>query len=248
MENEEIPSQTSDNTTNTLISQPSKDVLFKYTNMLLSIDVGIRNLGMCLMDGKTIRNWDASGIPPLQDGGIFQSLLKHLRDREWVLQSQHVLIEKQPDKNKTMKSVEHFLHTYFLVHGKTVIVYDARHKIPDVVGPGRAMYIKRKKASVDRCTEFLKEHNPDRLEWFLAQKKKDDLADTVMQALSYTPPQTETAKKKKVTPRKPTPRQTDSRYSKSNLAWIHLHGEKDRRFYKDLSLYYTGLDQLILDL
>jgi len=216
--------------------------------MLLSIDVGIRNLGVCLMHEKKIKHWDATGIPPLQQGGLFQSLLGHLRDRPWVLESTHVLIEKQPDKNRTMKSVEHFLHAYFLIHDKNVQVYDARHKIPDVVGPGRAMYIKRKKASVDRCTEFLREHNPDRLDWFLAQKKKDDLADTVMQALSYTIPQDEPAKKKKVIPRKPTPRQTDSRYSKSNLAWIHLHGEKDRRFYKDLSLYYKDLDQLISDM
>lgn len=216
--------------------------------MLLSIDVGIRNLGVCLMDGKKIKHWDATGIPPLQQGGIFPSLLTHLRDRPWVLESTHVLIEKQPDKNRTMKSVEHFLHTYFLVHDKNVQAYDARHKIPDVVGPGRAMYIKRKKASVDRCTEFLKEHNPERLSWFLAQKKKDDLADTVMQALSFTIPTSEPAPKKKVTPRKPTPRQTDSRYSKSNLAWIHLNGEKDRRFYKDLALYYKDLDQLISDL
>jgi hypothetical protein len=200
------------------------------------------------MHEKKIKHWDATGIPPLQQGGLFRSLLEHLRDRPWVLESTHVLIEKQPDKNRTMKSVEHFLYAYFLTHDKNVQVYDARHKIPDVVGPGRAMYIKRKKASVDRCTEFLREHNPDRLDWFLAQKKKDDLADTVMQALSYTIPQDEPAKKKKVIPRKPTPRQTDSRYSKSNLAWIHLHGEKDRRFYKDLSLYYKDLDQLISDM
>jgi hypothetical protein len=215
--------------------------------MLLSIDVGIRNLGICLMDEKKIKHWDASGIPPKHDDGLYKSLLVHMKDRPWVLDSTHVLVEKQPDKNKTMKSVENFLHAYFLINGKHVEVYDARHKIPDVVGPGREMYRKRKQASVDRCLEFIKDTNPEWVDWFSAQKKKDDLADTVMQALSYSIP-VESPTKKKIHPRKPTTYQSETKYSRSNLAWIHLKGTKDARFYKDLSLYYKDIDDLILDL
>lgn len=218
--------------------------------ILLSIDVGIRNLGMCLIDTETknIRHWDATGIPPQHSSGLFPCLRDHLRSRPWVLDSSKVLIEKQPDKNKTMKSVEHFLHTYFLCNDKTVQIYDARHKIPDVVGPGRAMYIKRKKESVSRCTEFLKETNQNAWhEWFMKQKKKDDLADSVMQALSYFPsvvaPTTE--KKKTNKPRKPTPNQIDSVYSRSNLAWIYLHGKQDARFQKDLKRYYTNISEML---
>ena len=35
--------------------------------MILSIDVGIRNLALCLLDDKNnnlVRNWDVDGIPP----------------------------------------------------------------------------------------------------------------------------------------------------------------------------------------
>lgn len=218
--------------------------------MILSIDVGIRNLGMCLIDENTkkIHQWDATGIPPQSSKGLFVCLRDHLRSKPWVLQCSKVIIEKQPDKNKTMKSVEHFLHSYFLCCDKDVQLYDARFKIPDVVGPGRAMYLKRKRESVIRCAEFLKNSNPDRLEWFNAQKKKDDLADTVMQALSFMSSSTVVASKPKAksNPRKPTQNQTDTRYSRANLAWLYLNGIKDqKRFDKDLKRYYGNIQEML---
>jgi hypothetical protein len=200
---------------------------------------------------KKIKHWDATGIPPQHESGIFVCLRNHFRDRPWVLESSKVLIEKQPDKNRTMKSVENFIHAYFLCNDKDVQIYDARFKIPDVVGPGRAMYLQRKKASVTRCTEFVQEHNPEWSEWFLAQKKKDDLADTVMQALSYSPPESRPlAKEKKKTPRKPTVNQSDTRYSRANLAWLYLHTvppEKKKRFDKDLKRYYKDVQEMLSD-
>lgn len=224
--------------------------------ILLSIDVGIRNLGMCLMDTRTkrIQHWDATGIPPQHESGLFVCLRNHFRDRPWVLESSKVLIEKQPDKNRTMKSVENFIHAYFLCNDKDVQIYDARFKVPDVVGPGRAMYLKRKKVSVTRCTEFLEEYNPEWSQWFLSQKKKDDLADSVMQALSYTdsvaasaPP----ASAKKKTPRKPTVNQTDTRYSRANLAWLYVHGippgAVQKRFDKDIKRYYKDVQEMLTD-
>mgnify|MGYP006280091853 CR=1 FL=1 len=219
--------------------------------MLLSIDVGIRNLGMCLIDPRTkkIHHWDASGIPPQHSSGLYPSLRDHLKARPWVLDSTKILIEKQPDRNKTMKSVEHFLHSYFVIHDKDVQLYDARFKIPDVTGPGRAMYLKRKKESVIRCTDFIKETNGDWYDWFQKQKKKDDLADTVMQALSYiNSNKIEPAPEKKKTPRRPTVNQTETRYSPANLAWLYKNGIPDqKRFDKDLRRYYTNVQEMLND-
>ena len=218
--------------------------------MLLSIDVGIRNLGMCLIDptNKRIHHWDASGIPPKHSDGLYICLKNHLRDRPWVLESTKILIEKQPDRNRTMKSVENFLHAYFVCNDKDVQIYDARFKIPDVVGPGKAMYIKRKKTSVIRCTDFVHEHNKEWEQWFLQQKKKDDLADSVMQALSFIDSAKPLVKKtvKKQTPRKPTPNQRDTKYSKANLAWLYINGIDDKkRFEKDLKKYYRDVDEML---
>jgi len=214
--------------------------------MMLSIDVGIKNLAMCVMDQKKIKYWDVSGVPPMHQDGLFPCMKRHLDERlEFFHDVSKVVIEKQPDKNKGIKSVEHFLHTYFLCHDKEVIIWDARHKIPDVVGPGREQYKLRKKASVDRCRLFLEEENQEWLDQFDKSKKKDDLADTVMQALSFMSIKAETKEPPKSKPRKPTENQTRTKYSKANLAWIiKTNAKQDARFVKDLARYYRNIDEL----
>lgn len=225
-------------------------------NCILSIDVGIKNLGMCLMnmDTKNIIEWDVSGVPPEHADGLFVSLRKHLDDRPWVLTPKVILIEKQPGQNKRMKTVENFLHAYFVIKIplSETIIYDARHKIPDVVGKGKTQYRKRKATSVIRCREFLVETKQN-TDVFDKSKKKDDLADTVMQALSYIDRKPVTKKETppvKLTARKPTESQSETKYSKSNLAWFvknktREENEKDKRFMKDLKRYFTSFDELV---
>lgn len=221
--------------------------------MILSIDVGIRNLAMCLMDGERIVEWEVGGIPPLADEDIYVQMLNYLKERPWVLTCDTVLIEKQPDRNRKIKSVEDFLHAYFVIQEKNTIIYDARHKVPDISGPGKARYRERKQASIDRCLVFIKEKNPSLVQFFTNHKKKDDLADTVMQALSYKPVvQKET---KKLVGRKPTSNQTETRYSKSNLLWLYKNNKHigkgmalDKRFEKDIKLYYSSFDEFLAEL
>jgi len=202
-------------------------------------------------------NWDVSGVPPEHKDGLFVSMRKHLDERPWVLSSNVILIEKQPDRNKKMKMVENFLHAYFVIKcpKSETIIYDAKFKIPDVCGPGKAQYLKRKKVSIERCEAFLN-NNPINSHWlpiFKESKKKDDLADTVMQAISFTKrvePLKKTVKNKKLVARKPNQNQKETRYSKSNLAWIYLNKpececlEKNKRFMKDLKRYYKGIEEL----
>jgi len=213
--------------------------------MLLSIDVGIRNLAMCQLDGRQIRNWEVAGVPPDSDSGLYNQMCDHLNNRPWLMDSTTVLIEKQPDRNKKMKSVENFLHAYFVIKGRNVVIWDAKYKIPDIVGPGKEQYRKRKAASVERCRKFLQDTGQTNwLQHFEASNKKDDLADTVMQALSYQPKAAAETPKKRVA-RKPTPNQMETKYSKANLAWVYKNGKQDRRFFKDLSRYYGSVNELL---
>jgi hypothetical protein len=230
--------------------------------MILSIDVGIKNLAMCLLNetSNLVVEWDVSGVPPQHADGIYVSLRKHLDARPWVLDAKTILIEKQPDRNKKMVSVMHFLHAYFIIKcpDAETIIYDARHKIPDVAGPGRSQYLKRKKVSIERCEEFIRQDDVN-VHWlpvFLKSKKKDDLADTVMQALSFVNrvevKSTKKVKKStKLVPRRPNENQKATKYSKSNLAWIYLNDEKHtqtKRFEKDLKRYYRDLGDLIKEI
>ena len=138
--------------------------------MLLSIDVGIRNLAICAIDELTceIKYWDVGGVPPQHSDGLFLSLRKYLDERPWLLHATTVLIEKQPiGKNKKMASVENFLHAYFVIKcpEADTIIYDARHKVTDCVGAGKEMYKKRKNAAIERCWEFLNEEGDVNRHW-----------------------------------------------------------------------------------
>lgn len=227
-------------------------------SLLLSIDVGIKNLAMCLMDQSNckILQWDVSGVPPQHEDGLFVCMCEHLNNKPWVLEADTVLIEKQPDRNKGMVSVQHFLHAYFVIHKKKTIIYDARHKVPDVVGAGKKMYAKRKKVSIERVHEHLKtnEINANWLELFEKSKKKDDLADTFLQGRSYVERRevgsATGTKKKKISPRKPTTNQTETKYSKSNLLWfMKTMGiekyKKDKRIMKDTKRYFKSAEEVM---
>jgi hypothetical protein len=220
--------------------------------MILSIDCGIKNLAMCLIDPltKKIHQWDVSGVPPKHADGIFPCMVRHLNGKPWVLDATTVLIEKQPDRNRSMKGIENLLHTYFLIKEKDVVIWDARHKIPDHAGAGKSMYAKRKKASIERARAFIAGDGPnqDLIKFFDSHSKKDDLADTVMQALSFIekrPVDDAPKKVKKAAPRKPTENQKNTKYSKANLAWlVKTNAKQDARFKKDLARYYSSVDEL----
>ena len=234
--------------------------------MILSIDVGIKNLAMCLLDedkNNLVVEWDVDGIPPQHKDGVYVSMRDHLDARPWVLNAKTILIEKQPDRNKKMVSVMHFLYAYFIIKcpKAETILYDARHKIPDVAGPGKAQYNKRKKVSIERCEDFIRSNsvNSHWINTFVKSKKKDDLADTVMQALSFVNrreviPASQKKKSTKLVARRPNENQKATKYSKSNLAWIYLNKvecevlENNKRFMKDLKRYYRDLSELIKDI
>lgn len=223
--------------------------------MIISIDPGLKNLAICRIDERNnrIHEWEVSGIPPEHDNGIYVSLRDHLDKRPWVLEAETVLIEKQPDKNKKMVSIMNFLNAYFIIKNPKAetIIYDARHKIPDISGSGKRQYRKRKNASVERCDEFINKNeiNNEHVEMFSKSKKKDDLADTVMQALSFINRiETTKPKYKKLVARKPNENQKNTKYSKSNLAWIYKNTKNpqdDKRFMRDLKRYYNSVDELV---
>jgi Poxvirus A22 protein len=246
--------RTGGSTTNTTLKKVGSISLM----VLLSIDVGIKNLALCAIEEKTseVVHWDVSGVPPRHADGLFASLRNHLDEMPWVLEATTVLIEKQPGMNKTMKAVENFLHAYFVIKSPRAetIIYDARHKVPDVVGTGKTKYRERKNASIVRCREFLEKSDVNRhwLDTFTKSKKKDDLSDTVLQALSYINRRIVSApvkKQKKLVARKPNENQKNTKYSIPNLVWMvknHTREEleKDARFMKDLRRYYKNLDEL----
>jgi hypothetical protein len=231
--------------------------------MLLSIDVGTRNLGICLLDDdKNIVQWEVSSIPKFHTDGFCQTVVKHLNDRTWIKDATTTLIEKQPPKNKAMKRMEAYLELYCIMSGcPTVICYNAVNKVPDCPGKSRKAYVQRKKVGIERAHKYINVTQQQDQKWidmFNDSGKKDDLADSLLQGLSYDP--TSVVKKKepkntKVTPRRPTENQTRTKYSKSNLLFLFkrdLNGDlealkekvrKKKRWMRDVQRYYHNLDE-----
>lgn len=199
--------------------------------MLVSIDVGRRNMSYCVLDntpeGIKIVHWEVFELLNATHDTICKILFEALEERKekWA-DSDTVLIERQ--MKKSMMLLAAYMEMYFNSIGKRTIMYSACYKLAGVLGnaQGRDKYAARKKASVVETTKFLKEHpqRPELMEMFRNTKKLDDLCDAFLQGRSYiiSPPKRYIEKKpKEVKCRKPTAKQEKSqKYSKHNLKYL----------------------------
>lgn len=204
---------------------------------ILSFDVGIKNLAYCIFDSQSqkIQNWNIIDITAKKNDNACAHMVNLLDKYPELLQCDLVLIEKQPSRNNKMRIVEGLLNAYFVIKGITskesditqVIVYSAKHKLGKDTFRGKSNYTQRKKLGVFRSEAFLKQY-PQTDEFhtmFITSKKKDDLADSLLQALSYINVDIKCDTKsftenEKVISRKPSKKQERSRYSKCNLKYI----------------------------
>lgn len=157
----------------------------------LSFDVGYKNLSYVKVesDTHTIVEWNVCAIPT--NGTNVQKVVEFLMDvfGKDLAQTNTVLVEKQPARNVKMRLIETMILTFFATHGVgTVLSYSAKHKLGSVGKEtrGKKNYSLRKKTSVLMCGSYLEKiDNPVHTEMFHKSKKKDDLADALLQYLSY---------------------------------------------------------------
>lgn len=167
------------------------------TSAVLSIDVGRKNLALCavlpgaagVVEDKVL-HWAVIACEPTAAGicGAVDSL-------PWALGPAVVVIERQPPRNATMSRLQHYLEMYFAMHSKTVVVQDAKHKLAFAAStpwwPSQPLdswtYHMRKKVSVSTALGFVQgtAQDPAVVADFLAAKKKDDYADSLLQAQAY---------------------------------------------------------------
>ena len=111
----------------------------------------------------------------------------------------YVVIENQPVlKNPRMKSVQMIIFSYFLFmteqnnHNHKIILFNPRAKLniydgPEIKSNKKNKYAERKFLSVEYTKYFLAKHKKNNMwiDFFNTNKKKDDLADSYLQALTY---------------------------------------------------------------
>ena len=182
--------------------------------MICSWDVGIYNLsyniskivtdpsgnkGLKIIDWKILEIANREKLKK-NKMGVFENLPKILDNIKHIHECSVVLIENQPCmKNPTMKSIQMVLYSNFIIKGvhnseskiESVDFISASNKLKIYDGPElfcklKSSYSKRKFFAVQHCLYFLKKYNENEYtDFFNSVKKKDDLADSYLQALYY---------------------------------------------------------------
>eukprot|EP00976_Prorocentrum_cordatum_P090253 1188041-Prorocentrum_minimum.AAC.13 len=176
----------------------------------LSFDVGTKNLAYVHVvheknspDPKKIgevRSWDVREVLSNGRSPICVSTVVRFLDETFYRKAEAesfapdpeitvVLVEKQPNRNVRMRIMETAIMTFFATKGVPVVLsYSAKHKLG---ATGRSMrgkknYSERKRTSCLMAKAYLERvqdlANAEKLE---KSKKKDDLADCLLQYLSY---------------------------------------------------------------
>lgn len=175
--------------------------------VVLSFDVGIRNLAFCMVRSEVteegpaneILMWDVVDIKAKDMDSMASKLVSVLFELFGTETIDQVLIENQPVmKNPTMKSVQMIIYTFFVcarevgmspVGKVTLVPASCKNKFcdkilrdidPATISSARSSYMQNKKRAVETTRRLIPN---DWAEFFRSHKKKDDLADAYLQAL-----------------------------------------------------------------
>jgi hypothetical protein len=138
---------------------------------------------------------------------LYLTLINCLDERPHLLQVDTVVIEKQPSFNPKMRIVAGCLQTYFYIRGvvdkqtekiKSVEFFSPKNKLKCYTGPEldirskngkivKGKYAQTKKMGVAIARSKLEDYSEvEMMKFFENSKKKDDLSDCYLQALTYT--------------------------------------------------------------
>jgi|688.fasta_scaffold00964_38 hypothetical protein len=203
------------------------------TRLIASFDIGTINLACCIIDNnEKIHYWNVFDISAPTNPLRCKRMVTQFDKVELFKSVEIVLVEFQPSCNPKARIIEGFVSTYFMIRSIDnnlnikVMVYSPIHKLncfhgecPDFTYL-KSEYTRRKKLSIFHTQEIIKSGIQDEefVETFQKSKKKDDLSDSFLQAISYIRYKCE---HKEIVSRKPALKQKSIRkYNKANLKYI----------------------------
>ena len=173
-----------------------------------SFDVGLRNMSMCLVDFNnndfSIRKWTNLSLKGKNIADYTNETIEKLRIHNFGCLD-YVLIEQQINRNTQMKVISHIIQSFFICEVKLpanrIIFVSPKKRIENTsLQHGtivqsvknelglQNVYTRNefKKISVAIASKYLlSEKHAYWREYFKAQEKKDDYADSLVQAIAW---------------------------------------------------------------
>lgn len=225
---------------------------------VISVDPGTKNLAVCVLDfdddgaqeasapsQPRVVMWTTTALDGPGASGVVSTVTRLFEavpaPAAGAGTTTEVVIEKQPPKNAKMRTLQNFMEMLWTLRGAgRVYVQDARAKLNWAATtrhwPSRDIpewsYTVRKKLSVEVARSWLSDAASEWRDLFEASKKKDDLADALLQALAYvgmarrvlTVPAAAAAsgaKTRAIVARKPSDKALESgRFTRNGVKWV----------------------------
>jgi hypothetical protein len=166
--------------------------------MIISFDVGIKNLAYCILkEDLTIIKWniiDISGKDIYDQSKVLFEQLKQIMENKTESESANIstcLIENQPcTKNPRMKSIQIMIYSFWALNNIDTYMVSAVNKLKvnsNINKSEKLNYTQKKKKGIELASIYIANTNQtDEIrEQFNNSKKKDDLADSFLQAVSW---------------------------------------------------------------
>jgi len=171
-----------------IINITYKYIIYYTIIMYLSIDVGIKNLAYIIYDTKIIQ-WKVIELceTNANKANIIDLCKKMfvLFEKEFTnMHFKEVIIENQIGPSAIrMKSLQGMITMYFINKNSDVVYWNSSNKLKRFTK--KLTYKERKKLGILVTSCIINEFYIEQEEYFLKNKKKDDLADCFLQLLDY---------------------------------------------------------------
>ena len=171
---------------------------------IISIDIGIKNFAYVVINSDDnssgeckIEDWNivelcdkstnASKVDLIEVGETMKQKFSEIFENNYF---DMILIENQIGRNAIrMKMLQGMVAMYFIMIGyskESILNYNAINKLKNFMkGKQKTTYQERKKMSKDICKGLVENKFTNMNELYNKSKKKDDLADCLLQGLDY---------------------------------------------------------------
>lgn len=161
---------------------------------LLSIDIGIKNLGWALLtydEGGNVVDCNF-GIFTIDDKCSRKESIVNRRCNRIVeffelfgTSPDMIVLERQVNNNTMAMELMYAITMYATINQTPLFVFDPKLKFTFYNEEYSTKNKAHKRASIVRATQYIKDNFANKLELFEANAKKDDVSDAINQGITY---------------------------------------------------------------